>query len=110
MLCALRALRAPGRVDGDPRGDGPWGLELLALAFGGLGFSAIPLMPISFEAAVMVSQAGEGTLAGLCMSGGQLLGIGRMFHTWPVIMPTFPAIFFFIVVVLVRVIYIFTSP
>ncbi|CAE7526049.1 FLVCR1, partial [Symbiodinium necroappetens] len=58
-------------------GDGPWGVELLALAFGGLGFSAIPLMPISFEAAVMVSQAGEGTLAGLCMSGGQILGIGQ---------------------------------
>mmetsp|Transcript_11585 Transcript_11585/g.21984 ORF Transcript_11585/g.21984 Transcript_11585/m.21984 type:complete len:94 (-) Transcript_11585:26-307(-) len=34
-------------------------------------------MPISFEAAVVVGQpAGEGTLAGLCMSGGQVLGIG----------------------------------
>eukprot|EP00439_Symbiodinium_sp_Y106_P078055 s1237_g16.t2 len=75
VLCVLFALLAALTVI--CVGDGPWGLELLALAFGGLGFSAIPLMPISFEAAVMVSQAGEGTLAGLCMSGGQLLGIGQ---------------------------------
>ena len=75
VLCVLFALLAALTVI--YVGDGPGGLELLALAFGGLGFSAMPLMPISFEAAIMVSQAGEGTLAGLCMSGGQILGIGR---------------------------------
>ncbi|CAK9108038.1 unnamed protein product [Durusdinium trenchii] len=52
------------------------GFELLLVAFAGLGFSATPLMPISFEAAVAVGHpTGEGTLAGLCMSGGQVLGI-----------------------------------
>ena len=55
VLCVLFALLAALTVI--YVGDGPWGLELLALAFGGLGFSAIPLMPISFEAAVMVSQS-----------------------------------------------------
>ena len=46
------------------------------LAFAGLGFAATPIMPVAFEAAVEVGfPAGEGTLAGLCMSGGQVLGI-----------------------------------
>ena len=60
-------------------GHGSGGMQLLLLAFAGLGFSATPLMPISFEAAVVVGHpTGEGTLAGLCMSGGQILGIGSL--------------------------------
>ena len=57
---------------------GPSGVSLLLAAFAGLGFAATPLMPISFEAAVAVGHpTGEGTLAGLCMSGGQVLGIAQ---------------------------------
>lgn len=57
-------------------GNSSRGFTLLLVAFAGLGFSATPLMPISFEAAVVVGHpTGEGTLAGLCMSGGQVLGI-----------------------------------
>ncbi|CAE8603411.1 unnamed protein product [Polarella glacialis] len=57
-------------------GSGPGGLTLMNLAFAGLGFAATPIMPVAFEAAVEVGfPAGEGTLAGLCMSGGQVLGI-----------------------------------
>ena len=57
---------------------GSGGFVLLLVSFAGLGFSATPLMPISFEAAVAVGHpTGEGTLAGLCMSGGQVLGISQ---------------------------------
>jgi len=59
-------------------GNSSTGFMVLLLAFAGLGFSATPLMPISFEAAVSVGHpTGEGTLAGLCMSGGQVLGISQ---------------------------------
>eukprot|EP00438_Fugacium_kawagutii_P023538 Skav200893 [mRNA] locus=scaffold1581:112671:113642:+ [translate_table: standard] len=59
-------------------GNSSGGFTLLLVAFAGLGFSATPLMPISFEAAVVVGHpTGEGTLAGLCMSGGQVLGISQ---------------------------------
>lgn len=52
------------------------GTSLLYAAFAGLGWGATPVMPVSFEAAVEVGYpAGEGTLAGLCMSGGQALGV-----------------------------------
>eukprot|EP00928_Gymnodinium_smaydae_P072755 TRINITY_DN56051_c0_g1_i1.p1 TRINITY_DN56051_c0_g1~~TRINITY_DN56051_c0_g1_i1.p1 ORF type:complete len:955 (-),score=189.30 TRINITY_DN56051_c0_g1_i1:43-2907(-) len=59
-------------------GSGPGGHLLMNLAFAGLGFAATPIMPVSFEAAVEVGHpTGEGTLAGLCMSGGQVLGIAQ---------------------------------
>ena len=59
-------------------GSSSTGFTVLLVAFAGLGFSATPLMPISFEAAVSVGHpTGEGTLAGLCMSGGQVLGISQ---------------------------------
>lgn len=53
------------------------GLSVVNIAFAGLGFGAVPVMPVAFEAAVRVAgrSTGEGTLAGLCMSGGNLLGL-----------------------------------
>eukprot|EP00929_Paragymnodinium_shiwhaense_P064156 TRINITY_DN32100_c0_g1_i1.p1 TRINITY_DN32100_c0_g1~~TRINITY_DN32100_c0_g1_i1.p1 ORF type:complete len:930 (+),score=175.82 TRINITY_DN32100_c0_g1_i1:146-2935(+) len=55
---------------------GPPGIGLLNLAFAGLGFSAIPVMPLTFEAAVEAAYpTGEGTIAGLCISGANVLGI-----------------------------------
>jgi hypothetical protein len=58
-----------------PFGRGAWLAMMLACAV--LGAALVPVMPISFEAsaALMSPPFGETVLSGLCMAGGQVVGI-----------------------------------
>eukprot|EP00930_Biecheleria_cincta_P095705 TRINITY_DN87645_c0_g1_i1.p1 TRINITY_DN87645_c0_g1~~TRINITY_DN87645_c0_g1_i1.p1 ORF type:complete len:494 (-),score=76.70 TRINITY_DN87645_c0_g1_i1:87-1568(-) len=58
-----------------PFGRGVWFGMMLACAV--LGAALVPVMPISFEAsaALMSPPFGETVLSGLCMAGGQVVGI-----------------------------------
>jgi len=58
-----------------PFGRGVWFAMMLSCAV--LGAALVPVMPISFEAsaALMSPPIGETVLSGLCMAGGQVVGI-----------------------------------
>jgi len=55
---------------------GPKGIAGVNAGLAGLGFGAIPIIPLGFEAAVEVAYpTGEATLSGLLMGGAQIIGI-----------------------------------